>query len=117
MECELEWMWRVLGEEGRCGWVFILGTGGATVDNKVADGDGLEGVTDIAVVGIVFIDAGFIVAVNETKVTVEPYLEMFHEDYKNVVVERKIIGLRRGESRYVGGDSKPREDTESKSDW
>jgi len=97
--------------------VFILSTGGATVVDKVVDGDGSEGLKDIDVVGIVFIDAGFIVAVNGTKVSLELCLEIFHEDYKNVVVERKILGLGRGECRYLGGDSKIRKDTDSRSAW
>ena len=74
--------------------MFILGTeGGSTVVDKVVDGDGPEGVTDIAVVGVVLNDARFIVTVNSTKVSVKPCHEVFHEDCDNVMVEETILDL------------------------
>mmetsp|Transcript_24829 Transcript_24829/g.29960 ORF Transcript_24829/g.29960 Transcript_24829/m.29960 type:complete len:91 (+) Transcript_24829:292-564(+) len=74
---------------------FVLGTGAGrdTVINKVMEEDGPEGATDIAVVSVILIDVGFIIAVKGTKISVKTDPEVFQEDYKDVVVEGKILNL------------------------
>jgi len=79
--------------------------------DKVADGDGSEGVAYIAVVGVFFVYAGFIIAIKGTQILMETGVDISHEDRKNVMVEGKILSLGIGECGYLWVDGKAGEDT------